>query len=95
MVSVDLMKTFDTVNRDALSQVLRKLGIPESMLSMNISLHEGMRTNVVSDGMMSGCVMAPVLFALFFSLMLKHAFSDDMDTGVKFHFRSSGGLFNH
>ena len=105
MVFVDLTKAFDTVNRDALWQVLRRLGIPENMLSVIISFHEGMKASVVSDGMMSdpfdvtngtkqGCVMAPVLFALFFSLMLKHAFSD-LDTGVKFQFRSSGGLFNH
>ena len=38
--------------------------------------------------------MAPVLFALLFSVMLKHAFAD-VDTGVKFQFRTSGGIFNH
>ncbi len=37
--------------------------------------------------------MAPVLFALFFSVMLKYAFAD-VESSVKFQFRTSGGLFN-
>ena len=105
MVFVDLTKAFDTVNREALWQVLKKLGIPENMLNVIISFHQGMKANVVSDGMTSepfnvtngtkqGCVMGPVLFALFFSVMLEYAFAD-IDSGVKFQFRTTGGLFNH
>ena len=73
------------------------------MLTVIISFHKGMRASVVSNGGSSeqfdvtngtkqGCVTAPVLFALFFSVMLKHAFAD---TGVKFQFRTTGGVFNH
>ena len=105
MVFVDLTKAFDAVNREALWQVLKKLGIPENMLNVIISFHQGIKANVVSDGMTSepfnvtngtkqGCVMAPVLFALFFSVMLEYAFAD-IDSGVKFQFRTTGGLFNH
>ena len=57
------------------------------MLTVIISFHKGMRASVVSNGGSSeqfdvtngtkqGCVTAPVLFALFFSVMLKHAFAD-------------------
>ena len=105
MVFVDLTKAFDTVNRNALWKVLKKLGIPDNMLNVIISFHEGMKASVLSDGDFSdpfdvsngtkqGCVMAPVLFALFFSVMLLHAFSE-CDAGVHFQFRTSGGLFNH
>ena len=48
----------------------------------------------VTNGTKQDCVMAPVLFARFFSVMLKYAFGD-VDTGVEFQFRTSGGLFNH
>lgn len=38
---------------------------------------------IFTNDMKQGCVMTIVLFALFFSVMLKHAFGD-MDIGVKF-----------
>lgn len=105
MVFIDLTKAFDTVNRAALWKVLKKLGIPVNMLRVITSFHDGMMASVVSNGESSdlfdvtngtkqGCVMAPVLFALFFSVMLNYAFAD-VDTGVKFQFRTSGGIFNH
>ena len=104
MVFVDLTKAFDTVNRAALWKILKKLGIPDTMLKVIASFHDGMKASVVSNGDTSesfevtngtkqGCVMAPILFALFFSVMLKYAFSD-ISAGVKFQFRTSGGIFN-
>ena len=40
----------------------------------------------VTDGTKQGCVIAAVLFALFFSVMLHDVFSD-FDMSVKFEFR--------
>ena len=72
MVFIDLTKAFDTVYRPALWKVLRKLSIPENMLSVISSFHDGMKASVraggessasfnVSNGTKQGCVMAPVL----------------------------------
>ena len=44
MVFVDLTKAFDTVNREALWQVLKKLGIPENMLNVIISFTRAWRS---------------------------------------------------
>ncbi|XP_063590370.1 uncharacterized protein LOC134767242 [Penaeus indicus] len=44
-------------------------------------------------GVKKGCVLAPTLFGIFFSLLLSHAFGDS-DDGIFIHTRSDGGLFN-
>ena len=104
MVFVDLTKAFDTIDRNTLWKVLAKIGIPADMLSVICSFHEGMQASVsasgqnsatftVTSGTKQGCVLAPVLFTLFFSVMLEYAFSD-MNQGVMVKFRTSGGLFN-
>ena len=77
---VDLTKAFVTVNREALWKVLRKHGIPNSMLSVTISFPrgyegwcdvwlEGFWIDRISTGTKQACVMAPVLFAMYFSVM--------------------------
>ncbi len=48
---------------------------------------------LIRSGMKQGCVLAPTLFALFFSLLLSHAFSQSED-GVFIRTRSDGNLFN-
>ncbi|KAL1278830.1 hypothetical protein QQF64_025503 [Cirrhinus molitorella] len=44
-------------------------------------------------GVKQGCVLAPTLFGIFFSLLLRHAFSQSED-GVFIRTRSDGNLFN-
>ena len=50
MVFIKLTKVFDTMNRTALWEILKKLGIPDNMLNVIISFHEGMRASTVSNG---------------------------------------------
>ena len=45
------------------------------------------------SGVKQGCVLAPTLFGVFFSLLLKFAFEQSME-GVHLHTRSDGKLFN-
>jgi len=75
---IDLMKAFDTVNRDLLWQILMKVGCPPALLTILQKFHNGMHAKVViggreSDhstfdvlvGVKQACVMAPVIFNLF------------------------------
>ena len=75
VVFVDLTKAFDTVNRDCLWHVLKKLGCPEKFVSVVKSLHDGMEardldqgsfsaTFSVPNGVKQGCVLAPTLCLL-------------------------------
>lgn len=48
-----------------------------------------------SNGVKQGCVLAPTLFSIFFSMMLKQAIKDlDEDDGAYIRFRMDGSLFN-
>ena len=81
-VFIDLRKAFDTVNRKALWTILAKLGCPRKFVQLIRLFHDGMVGQVVSNGVTSepfeisngvkqGCVLAPVLFNLFFTCVPK------------------------
>ena len=76
----------------------------KTLLSIIKSFHDGMEGIVQVDGNFSepfkiksgvkqGCVLAPTLFGIFFSMMLKHAFGTATE-GIHLHTRSDGKLFN-
>jgi len=95
---IDLTKAFDLVSRDGLFRMLPFIGCPPKLLSIVKSFHDGMRSTVqfdgdfsndfdVKSGVKQGCVLAPILFGIFFSLLLKHAFKSSTD-GIYLHSRS-------
>jgi len=101
MVFIDLTKALDTVSREGLWQVL---GCPETLIRIIQSFHDGMRGQAVDGGDISvpfdianatkqGCVLAPLLFCIFFSIMLLVAFKD-CDAGIPIRFRTDGSVFN-
>ena len=47
----------------------------------------------IKSGVKQGCVLAPTLFGILFSLLLKHAFGAETE-GVYMHTRADGKLFN-
>ena len=101
---VDLTKAFDLVTRSGLYEVLRKVGCPPKMLHIIRAFHDGMQCAVQFDGNLSspfpvgsgvkqGCVLAPTLFGIFFSVVLRDAF-EECEEGILLHTRSDGSLFN-
>ena len=47
----------------------------------------------ISNGVKQGCVLAPTLFGIFFSMLLHYAFNDSTE-GIYLRTRSDGSLFN-
>ena len=103
-VFIDLTKAFDTVNREALWVVLERSGCPAKFVTMIRLFHDGMTGQVLSSGNMTetfnitngvkqGCVLAPVLFNIFFTCMLSHAVKD-LEQGVCVRYRLDGSLFD-
>ena len=101
---VDLTKAFNTVSRDGLWKILARLGCPQKFITILRQLHEGQQGQVkhkgslsdsfpISNSVKQGCVLAPILFSIFFSIMLREA-KDDLPDGIYILFRSDGSLFN-
>ena len=100
----DLIKAVNLVSREGLFNILLKIGFPPRLHSIIRSFHDDIRATIQYDGSMSepldikkgvkqGCVLAPTLFGIFFSLLLRHAFGTSTE-GVYLHTRSDGQLFN-
>jgi hypothetical protein len=78
---IDLMKAYDTVDRPLLWKILARFGVPSKMIAVIRAFHDGMRASVriegelsepfdVARGLRQGCVLAPLLFNLFFTAVL-------------------------
>ncbi|KAJ2944193.1 hypothetical protein O0L34_g18171 [Tuta absoluta] len=104
MAFVDLNKAFDTVSREGLYEVLRRVGCPPKLFNLVRSFHDNMNGSVMFDGERStsfgvnrgvrqGCVLAPTLFGIYLSALLLSAF-ENCDVGVHLHTRTDGRLFN-
>ncbi len=96
MVFVDLTKAFDYVSCSGLFHVLQRLDCPATLLAILQGFHDGMRATVqfngshsnefdVCCGVKQGCVLAPTLFSIYFSAVLRRAFPDP--GGVLLHTR--------
>ena len=48
---------------------------------------------LISNGVKQGCVQAPILFSIFFSIML-HEAKEDLPDGIYIRFRTDGSFFN-
>lgn len=101
---IDLTKAFDLVSRSGLFKLLEKIGCPPHLLAVIASFHDDMHSTIsfngatseafpVSSGVKQGCVLAPTLFGIFFSMLLQYAFKD-CDEGVFIRTRADGKLYN-
>uniref|UniRef100_A0A5F8H1G2 RNA-directed DNA polymerase n=1 Tax=Monodelphis domestica TaxID=13616 RepID=A0A5F8H1G2_MONDO len=104
IVFIDLTKAFNTVNKDALWVILSKLGCPAKFIKLIQLFHVDMTGEVlsggetsdrfnISNGVKQGCILAPVLFNLFFTQVLRHAVMD-LNLGVYIKYRLDGSLFD-
>ena len=104
LIFIDLTKAFDSVNRPGLRAVLSRVGCPDKFVKIVQSFHDGMLASVfdggsasstfsVSCGTKQGCVLAPLLFSVFFAMLLHVAFHN-CTVGIPLTFRTDRNLFN-
>ena len=82
---IDLTKAYDSVDRTLLWTILARFGVPHNMISTIGQFHDGMRKCVrhddrvcsrwfaVEQGLRHGCVLAPLLFNIFFGAVVNVA----------------------
>jgi len=84
--------------------MLRKIGCPEKLVKIIQSFYHSMQGQVIDGGEVSGlfniasgtkqgCVLAPLLFCIFFSLMPLVTFQN-CDIGIPVEFRTDRSVFN-
>ena len=102
---IDLTKAFNLVSREGLFRILPKIGCPPKRQSLIESFHSNMQGTTqfnrstsepfnICSGVKQGCVLAPTLLGIFFTMLLKHAFGMSRE-GIYLRTRSDGRLFNH
>ena len=82
---IDLTKAYDSVDRILLWTVLACFGVLKNMISVIRRFHDGMRACLrlddrvysrwfaVEQGLRQGCVLAPLLFNIFFAAIINAA----------------------
>jgi hypothetical protein len=107
MVFIDLTKAYDTVNRALLWKLLARYGIPDRLIKIIRSMHEGMKAKLnldvgmsekipINNGLRQGCVKAPILFNLFFAAVMFEAMRDLPEgSGIGVRFKLDGKLWDN
>ena len=104
---IDFAKAYDSVDRTLLWTVLARFNVPQIMISVIRQFHDGMRACVrlddrmcsrwfaVEQGLRRGCVLAPLLFNIFFTVVISVASTRFMaDKGIMdalVHLRKKSG----
>ena len=82
-----LLKTYDSVDRTLRWTVLTYFGVPQNMISVIRQFHDGMRACArlddrvcsewfaVEQGLLQRCVLAPLLFNVFFAAVINVAYT--------------------
>ena len=103
LLFVDFRKAYDSVPRQALWCALRKYGIPEKLIALVRSFHEGMLATVtvrgeesspfsVTNGLRQGRTIAPTLFILYLELVIQCWRSRCQAIGIEVQYRIGGKL---
>ena len=93
LVFYDLRKFYDSIPRDAMYSVLRRFGVPETMIRVISSMHDGAIAKVrigashtegfaVTGGLRQGCCLAPCLAILYMAAVVGR-WRDEVPTGVE------------
>ena len=99
---IDYDKAFDCVHHNKLWQILKEMGIPNHLTSLLRNLYAGQETTVrtghgttdwfqIGKGVRQGCILSPCLFNLYAAYIMRNAWLEEAQAGIKI----AGRNINH
>ena len=104
---IDLQKAYDTVNRDALWEILSKsFSLPEKIIRILKALHSCTTGAIRADGQLSdefpisvgvkqGDVLAPMLFNTYLDAVIRVALKNHPDKGIRIEYSHNAPLMHN
>ena len=103
---LDIVKAYDTVNREAMWKVMHRFGLPKKIINLTKSFHQGQHGRIIQNsrlsepfsienGLRQGCVLAPTLFLLFVEAVIREMGSNMKPKAVvELKVREDGDFFD-
>ena len=100
---IDYTKAFDCVDHNNLWKILREMGIPDHLTCLLRNLYAGQEATVgnghgttdwfqIGKGVHQGCILSPCLFNLYAEYIMRNAWLDEVQAGVKIARRNINNL---
>ena len=89
-----LCKTFDCVDHNKLSKILKEMGIPDHLTCLLRNLYAGQEATVstghgttdwfqIGKGICQGCILSPCLFNLYAEYIMRNTGLEEAQAGIK------------
>ena len=91
---IDYAKAFDCVDHNKLWKILKEMGIPDYLTCLLRNLYAGQEATVrtghgttdwfqIGKGIRQGCILSPCLFNLYAKYIMRNAWLDETQAGIK------------
>ena len=100
---IDYAKVFDCVDHHKLWKILKEMGTPDHLTCLLRNLHAGQEATVrtghgttdlfqIRKGVCQGCILSPCLFNLYAEYIMRNAWLDEAQAGIKIARRNINNL---
>ena len=100
---IDYAKAFDCVDHNKLWKILKEMGIPDHLTCFLRNLYAGQEATVrnrrgtmdwfqIGKGVRLGCLLSPCLFNLYAEYIMRNAWLDEVQAGIKIAGRNINNL---
>ena len=91
---IDYAKAFDCADHNKLWKILKEMGVPDHLTCLLRNLYAGQETTVgtghgttdwfqIGKGVHRGCILSPCLFNLYAEYIMRNAWLDEAQAGIK------------